>query len=443
MPSFCSHASRRIVSTNEFTMALLLTCWRCDWKSPESDPLTACPACGGVLEFLPETTPGRGATNRTDRVSDFDTLMPLSEPTTAHPAFDYAYTPLVRADALSEQLGISLFIKDETVLPTGTWKDREAYVFFDRLHRHGVADIVLFSAGNTGTALAHAAGLLRRARLHLVVPEASRTRVLSQSCFQHDHVRLVFHDGSNDECIAHARDYAVRMGIDREGGFTNYVRREGLKTLGLEVIHQARDLGISFDWYVQPVAGGIGVYSFWKAHVDSGLAGTQPRILGVQADACQPFVNGWRDRSPTLEPRHVPEHIAPSPFVRVLRTRNPIDGYGCLFEIQARTGGDFVDVSDAEILAGLRLFYDEPYFQEAFARRGMIVGLEPATALAGLVKQVRGGLIARGASVVLNCSGAAKPGDIDPAWLAETLDIRPDHHASTASLEPSSHATAS
>lgn len=55
----------------------------------------------------------------------------------------------------------------------------------------------------------------------------------------------------------------------------------------------------------------------------------------------------------------------------------------------------------------------------------MIVGLEPATALAGLVKHVHGGVIPQGASVVLNCSGAANPGDIDPAWLDGVLDMAP------------------
>jgi threonine synthase len=185
---------------------------------------------------------------------------------------------------LSERLGITLFIKDETGLPTGSWKDREAFVFFDRLRRHGIADIVLFSAGNTGAALARAAGILRWSRLHLVVPDSSRERIRSLPHFHNDHVTIVFHDGSNDECIECAREYANRHGFTREGGFTNYVRREGLKTLGLEVIHQACDLGVSFDWSVQPVAGGIGVYSFRKAHIDSGLAASQPRILGVQAD---------------------------------------------------------------------------------------------------------------------------------------------------------------
>ncbi len=406
-------------------MAFALTCWRCDWEGPESGPLTACPACGGVLEFSSQNVLGRDVPQRVGRVSDFDALMPIVEPTANHPEFDLPYTPLVHAAVLSERLGITLFIKDETGLPTGSWKDREAFVFFDRLRRHGITDIVLFSAGNTGTALARAAGILRWSRLHLVVPDSSRERIGSLSHFHHDHVTLVFRDGSNDECIDYAREYANRNGLTREGGFTNYVRREGLKTLGLELIHQARDLGVSFDWYVQPVAGGIGVYSFWKAHVDSGLAARQPRILGVQADVCQPFVNGWQDRSPTLEPRHVPERIDPSPFVRVLRTRNPVDSYGCLFEIQSRTGGEFVGASDAEILAGLRLFYEEPAFRDAFDRRGVIVGLEPATALAGLVKNVQSGVIPRGASVVLNCSGAAKPGDIDPEWLAGVVDMAP------------------
>jgi len=423
--SLCDQARGRIGSIDTMTTAFALTCWHCDWEGPECGPLTACPTCGGVLEFSSPNVLGHDVPQRVGRVSDFDVLLPIVEPTANHPEFDLPYTPLIHAAALSERLGITLFIKDETGLPTGSWKDREAFVFFDRLRRHGITDIVLFSAGNTGAALARAAGILRWSRLHLVVPSSSRERIRSLSHFHNDHVTIVFHDGSNDECIECAREYANRHGFTREGGFTNYVRREGLKTLGLEVIHQARDLGVSFDWYVQPVAGGIGVYSFWKAHIDSGLAASQPRILGVQADVCPPFVSGWQDRSPTLEHRHVPEHVAPSPFVRVLRTRNPVDSYGCLFEIQSRTAGDFVDVSDAEILAGLRLFYEEPAFREAFDRHGVIVGLEPATALAGLVKHVHSGVIPRGASVVLNCSGAAKPGDIDPAWLDGVLDVAP------------------
>lgn len=68
-------------------------------------------------------------------------------------------------------------------------------------------------------------------------------------------------EGSNDECIRHAQEYARHHGLTTEGGFTNYVRREGLKTLGLELIEQAKQLGVAFDWYVQPVAGGIGLYS--------------------------------------------------------------------------------------------------------------------------------------------------------------------------------------
>jgi threonine synthase len=406
-------------------MVFALNCWNCDWEAPESRPFTACPACGGVLEFSSQNVLDCGVSHRAGRVSDFDALMPIVERTANHPEFDLPHTPLVHASVLSEQLGIALYIKDETGLPTGSWKDREAFVFFDRLRRHGIADVVLFSAGNTGTALARAAGILRWSRLHLVVPNNSCERIRDLSSFYQDYVTLIFHDGSNDECIEHAREYAHRNGFAREGGFTNYVRREGLKTLGLEVIHQARDLGVSFDWYVQPVAGGIGVYSFWKAHVDSGVAARQPRILGVQADICQPFVNAWRDRAQSLEPRHVPTGGTPSPFVRVQRTRNPVDSYRCLYDIQSRTGGDFVGVSDAEILAGLRLFYEEPYFRDAYSHRGMIVGLEPAAALAGLAKQVRNGAIPQGASVVLNCSGAAKPGDVDLAWLEGMLDESP------------------
>lgn len=177
--SLCDLARGRIGSFNEMTMAFALTCWHCDWEGPESGPLAACPACGGVLEFSSQNVLDRDVPHRVGRVSDFDSLMPIVESTANHPEFDLPYTPLVHAAVLSEQLGITLFIKDEMGLPTGSWKDREAYVFFDRLRRHGITDIVLFSAGNTGAALARAAGILRWSRLHLVVPSSSRERIRS------------------------------------------------------------------------------------------------------------------------------------------------------------------------------------------------------------------------------------------------------------------------
>jgi threonine synthase len=328
---------------------------------------------------------------------------------------DIADTPMVHAERLSADLDIELWFKDETVMPSGTWKDREGFVSIYRLLRNKISDLFVFSSGNTGTSLARSASKVRGPRLHLVVPKASELRLATyREFFNSDFVKIYYFDGSNDECIAEAKRLSQQLGIGTEGGFSNYARREGLKLFGLEL---ALRWDRRCDWYVQPVAGGIGVYSLHKAFRDIGRRGDCPKILAVQAEICAPMVNAWRDKSPTLEERHIPGSVVPSLYVRVLRTRRPTDSYPILKPIVDEVGGAFEAASDTEIHDGLRALYRDDYYRCAYQKTGMLCGLEPATALAGIVKAVKAGTIARGSRVVLNVSGAAKDGDLDPAWL--------------------------
>ena len=327
-------------------------------------------------------------------------------------------TPIVLSKSISQQLDIELFVKDETVLPTGTFKDREGFISLYRLWKNDVQNMALFSSGNTGSSLARSAGLFGGPVLHLIVPESSRKRVENgkmRCFFDHDHVRIYYWNGSNDECEDYARQLAQTNGYRFEGGFQNYARREGLKLFGLEYIF---DWDRVVDWYVQPVAGGIGIYSFNKAHMDTGRA--CPRMLAVQAEICAPMVNAWKEGSDILEARHIPDHITPSKFVKVLRTRRPLVSYPIIKRIMDEVGGVFEAVSEKEIYEGLRLFYCEDYFKRRFAE-GMTVGLEPATALAGISKAVRKGIILPGEKVLLNVSGMAKEGDVKPEWISDLV----------------------
>jgi len=122
-----------------------------------------------------------------------------------------------------------------------------------------------------------------------------------------------------------------------------------------------------------------------------------------------------------MEERFVPREVVPSDYVRVLRTRRPADSYPILKRIMDKINGRFEDVNDSEIHEALRLFYLDDYYREAFHANGVQVGLEPATALAGVVKGVRTGYIEPGSRVVLNVSGAAKQGDLRSEWIADLL----------------------
>jgi threonine synthase len=393
-----------------------LRCTVCSWQERETVYHVGCPVCGGFLEVVFAAVPARLIDIDQRSIFRFHPVMPydpVHEDLSSFEELDE--TPMVLAERLSADLDVELWFKDEMVMPSGTWKDREGFVSIYRLLRNKITDLFVFSSGNTGTSLARSASIVRRPRLHLVVPKASEQRLATyRQFFDPQFAKVYLFDGSNDECIVEAKRLSAQMGIGAEGGFSNYARREGLKLFGLEL---ALCWDRRCDWYVQPVAGGIGVYSLHKAFRDIGRRGDCPKILAVQAEICAPMVNAWRDKSPTLEERHIPASVVPSPYVRVLRTRRPSDSYPVLKPIVEEVGGAFEAVSDAEIHNGLRALYRDDYYRATYRNSGILCGLEPATALAGIIKAVKSGTIARGARVVLNVSGAAKDGDLNLAWL--------------------------
>jgi threonine synthase len=396
-----------------------LVCAQCGHRQIEDAYYIGCPKCGGFVDVEYRKTQNF-VDDRYQSIFRFHPVMPYDPTTEAITSFeDIEDSPQTLSEELSSLLGIELYLKNEMVMPTGTWKDREGFVSLYRLWKSKIQDLVVFSSGNTGTSLARSATLMKGPRIHLVVPQASQHRVKTyRKFFESDYVKLHFFEGSNDECAEHAAKLANQNGWAGEGGFSNYARREGLKLLALEYLASK---GPRMDWYAQPVAGGIGIYSFYKAHRDLGIENECPKLLGVQAEICAPMVHAWRDGSATLQEKHIPQTVVPSDFVRVLRTRRPAGSYPVLKKIVDRVGGGFEDVSDRQIYDALRLFYKDGMIRKFSKDTGKWVGLEPATALAGVVKAVQTGQIRKGAKVLLNVSGAAKDGDLRPQWISDLL----------------------
>lgn len=393
-----------------------LKCTKCGWSHPEDQYYIKCPTCSGFLEVDIQLGKGEPIDNSFSSIFKFHPVMPYDPLKRDISRFEnIPETAVVFAPRLSEKLDVEIYFKDELSMPSGTWKDREGFVSIYRLIINNVSDLFVFSSGNTGTSLARSASIIKGPRIHLVIPELSRRRLATHpQFFDPDYVKLHFFDGSNDECTEHAKKLAGEAGIQVEGGFSNYARREGLKLLGLEII---LSWGKKIDWYTQAVAGGIGLYSFFKAYRDLGKADQCPRLLGVQADICAPMVNAWKAGADTLEEKYIPRTVVPSDFVRVLRTRRPVDGYQVLKPMMTKLRGDFVAVSEGEILEGLRMLLLDDYYKEKFHTDGKLVGLEAATALAGIIKSVRSGEIKKGERILLNVSGAAKEGDVKMEWL--------------------------
>lgn len=397
------------------TMSHFLRCFDCHHETPEDSYYVSCPQCGGFIEVvLNKALSDRVIKPEQPSIFKYEDFLPIEYRDEFATYETITETPEFYDEALSEALDVKVIAKDETVLPTGTWKDKEGFISIHRLFINDVRDLFVFSSGNTGTAIARSASIIQGPRIHMVLPAASRKRLQNlQQFYDPDFLDIHFFEGSNDECIQEAGRLAREQGILAEGGFANYARREGIKLFALE--HIFKEDAEPVDWYAQPIAGGIGVYSYYKACLETGTK--CPRILGVQADICAPMVNAWLDGAAQLEPHYIPSEVIPSPYVRVLRTRDPGDAYRILKNIMDECDGGFTAVSGEQIAEALNLFYRSEYFLQKYHETGVLIGLEAATVLAGVKKAVTEGYIQKGSTVLLCVSGAAKQGDVDLEWI--------------------------
>lgn len=342
----------------------------------------------------------------------FGSLLPIRSTRDKLPR-DARYSPTIHAKALGSHLGMpSLYLKDETVLPTRTTKDRMAAVALGFLRERGVRAFCTSSTGNSSTAYAHAIRAFPDMNLYLFTAESFVTRV------QHaDHAQVVhfgMRDASFVEAFNYAGEYARQHQLVSERGFFNLGRREGLKTAYYEACDQVPG---PIEWYVQAVSSAMGVYGTYKGakelrairHID-----TLPKLLCVQQAACAPMVRAYEEGSEAIEPRHIvkrPEGIAEA----ILRG-DPSRVYPYVKGIVVESGGDFVSVTEDEIRQARKMVEELEGVSPCFSA---------ATAVAGLIERVRNGRFPRHETVLVNLTGGDRP-RTEPAaslrWLRRSAE---------------------
>ncbi len=279
-----------------------LECPRC--LAPRADGALMC-ECGSPLlaryrleeargRFLREHPAGRGPS-----LWRYAEMLPAVAPITLGEGF----TPLLEARRLGAELGLpSLYIKDEAVNPTGSFKARGMALAVSVAAARGVRRAAAPSAGNAGSALA-AYGARAGMEVHLFLPETTpRPFVLEAQRFG-ARVRLV--PGSIAEAGRAMRQTLGPAGPD--GWFDVSTLREpyrveGKKTIGYEIAEQ---MGFSLpDVVVVPTGGGTGIIGMWKAFDEMEGLGwidrARPRMIVVQASGCAPIVRAFeagRDRA--------------------------------------------------------------------------------------------------------------------------------------------------
>jgi threonine synthase len=321
-------------------------------------------------------------------------LLPIfddEEPVTLGEGF----TPLVHARTLGAQLGLShLYIKDESLNPTNSFKARGMSAAITRARGLGAKTIALPSAGNAGNA---AAAYAARAGLQAKVflPRDVKPPFVRECELYGADVTLV--DGLITDAGRMAAEIGGPLGWYDVSTLKEPYRLEGKKTMAYELAEQMEWRWP--DWIVYPTGGGTGLIGMWKAfdeleQIGWMKPGTRPRMVSVQAEGCAPIVRAYEagdDRAPLWENART---VADG-----LRVPRAIGDFLILDAIRV-SGGTAVAVSDEEMIHGMR---------EIGQSEGVSAAPEGAAALAAIKRLVNDRLIRREHSVVLfNTGGALK-----------------------------------
>jgi threonine synthase len=220
-------------------------------------------------------------------------LLPL--PTDAEPVtLGEGMTPLLPCPRLGASLGLSrLLVKDESQLPTGSFKSRGMTTAVSLAQRLGLKHLAIPTAGNAGGALA-AYGA--RAGLEVFVFMPQDTPVINQIEAHLAGARVFLVNGLITDCGKIVRDGAAALGWFDMSTLREPYRLEGKKTMGLELAEQ---LGWRLpDVILYPTGGGTGLIGMAKAFAELAELGwlrdgRRPRLYACQSDGCAPIVRAF------------------------------------------------------------------------------------------------------------------------------------------------------
>ena len=335
-----------------------LECTRCGEHLPADRPQSVCPKDGGVLfvrynlaslkgKLLPENLSGRVASMW--RYAEVLPDLPGNEkPVTLGEGF----TPMLPSREYA-----NVYIKDEALNPTGSFKARGMSAAVTMAKHYGLRKLAAPSAGNAGGALAAyaaAAGIEAHIFMPKDVPIANR-----MECDYYG-AHLVLVDGLISDCgrmVAERKDEEKWFDVST---LKEPFRVEGKKTMGYEVAEQ-------MNWklpqgIIYPTGGGVGMIGMWKAFDEMeelGWIGSErPKMITVQAAGCAPIVKAWDadsvSRTKSSSGKWVSEMwTGAQTFAAGLRVPKPYGDY-LILDILEKSRGTAVAATDEEILAATR-----------------------------------------------------------------------------------------
>jgi threonine synthase len=320
-------------------------------------------------------------------------LLPLptgSEPVT----LGEGMTPLLPCPRLGQEMGLErLFIKDESQLPTGSFKSRGMTMAVSMARHFGLRRLAIPTAGNAGGALA-AYGARAGMEVFVFMPED--TPAINQMEAYLCGARVFLVNGLITDCGRIVREGIERMGWFDMSTLKEPYRLEGKKTMGLEIAEQ-------FDWrlpdvILYPTGGGTGLIGMWKAFAELRELGwlkdaNMSRLVSCQSDGCAPIVRAFESGQRFAEPFAGAHTIASG-----LRVPAAVGDFMMLDAIR-QSGGRAIAGREGRILAWMR---------RVASREGIGICPETAVCFDCLERLCAEGSIKSDEEVVVFNTGAAQ-----------------------------------
>jgi threonine synthase len=274
-----------------------LECTKCGAHISADRPQTICPNDGGILYTRYDLENLKQHFNRAALAARPATLWRYAEvlPDVSPVSLGEGFTPMLPSREFP-----NVFIKDEGLNPTGSFKARGMSVAVTMAKAYGLKKLAAPSAGNAASALAAycaAAGLEAHLFMPKDVPLANRVECESYGA----HVTLV--NGLISDCASMVAERKEKEGWFDVSTLKEPFRVEGKKTMGYEVAEQ-------LNWklpqgIIYPTGGGVGLLGMWKAFDEMEALGwiglERPKMVVVQSAGCAPIVKAWDEGKPTAD----------------------------------------------------------------------------------------------------------------------------------------------
>ena len=373
-----------------------LECTVCGAVYPHEQLINVSPCCEKVLYARYDLDRIRSEVDR-DRLAErpsgmwqFAELLPVEDPDHIV-TLGEGGTPLMRLANLEERLGVTnLYVKEEGLNPTGTFKARGIAAAISKGLELGAAGFTMPSAGNAaGAAAAYCAraGLSAKVFMPQDAPDSNKKECLVAG----SELNLV--DGLIGDAGRQAVAVAQEQGLFDLSTLKEPYRAEGKKSMGLEL---AMQLGWKMpDTIIYPAGGGTGIIGMHKGFLEllelGWIEGRLPRFVAVQAEGCQPIVKAFKEGKPTAKPWPNAATIADG-----LRVPGPFADYLMLSAIR-ETGGTALAVADQDMI-------DAMY--ELATTEGIFACPEGAATLVGYKRLLDERFLSRDETVVLFNTGS-------------------------------------